>query len=207
MELIFSVLLFSISSNLDNIVIGFAYALKKIRIGILPNIIIAIVTSTGTFLSMSAGNYITNFLSDQVANILGTGALMILGIYFVIQSIVKLIKNTRSKELSLKNIDDMIEYAQKSDLDSSGDIDIKEAFLVGLGLTFNNIGTGIVASITGVNISLTVVATFILSMFAIICGESVGNHILGKFLGKYAPLISGILLIILSIVKFFKLSL
>ena len=194
MELIFSVLLFSISSNLDNIVIGFAYALKKIKIGIIPNIIIAIVTSTGTFLSMSAGNYLKNFLSDKVANILGTWSLMLLGIYFVIQSIVKL----------TNNIDDMIEYAQKSDLDSSGDINIKEALLVGFGLTFNNIGTGIVASITGVNICLTVIATFILSMFAIICGASVGNHILGKFLGKYAPLISGILLIILGIVKFFN---
>jgi len=30
----------------------------------------------------------------------------------------------------------------------------------------------------------------------------VGNHILGKFFGKYAPLFSGILLIILGIVEF-----
>lgn len=35
----------------------------------------------------------------------------------------------------------MIEYAEKSDLDKSGDIDKKEAFWVAFALTFNNFGT------------------------------------------------------------------
>ena len=96
----------------------------------------------------------------------------------------------------------MIEYAEKSDLDNSGDINIKEALLVAFGLTFNNLGTGVAASITGVSIQFTVISTFILSILTIIFGEAIGNHVLGKFLGKYAPLISGILLIILGIIEF-----
>ena len=98
----------------------------------------------------------------------------------------------------------MIEYAEKSDLDKSGDINIKEALIVAFGLTFNNLGTGIAASITGVNIQFTVIFTFILSILTIIIGEVVGNHVLGKLFGKYAPLISGILLIILGIIEFFN---
>jgi len=202
MALIISALSFSISSNLDNVVVGIAYGIKKVRIGIIANLIIALVTSTGTALSMLAGSYISKFLPHSVANRLGAVVIIILGVYFLIQSIIKLANKTKSKELALKNVTDMIEYAEKSDLDSSGDINIKEALIVALGLTFNNLGTGVAASITGVNIELTVISTFILSILTIIFGRSVGNHVLGEILGKYAPLFSGILLIILGVIEF-----
>ena len=202
MSLILSALLFSLSSNLDKVVIGIAYGIKKIKLGILANLIIAFVTSTGTFLSMSVGAYISTFLPRSVANILGAGVVIILGIYFIVQSIIKLINNTKSKELALKDIDDMIEYAKKSDLDSSSDINMKEALLIALGLTFNNLGTGVAASITGVNILFTIISTFILSIVTITLGDAIGKCLLGKFLGKYAPLFSGILLIMLGIIEF-----
>jgi putative sporulation protein YtaF len=204
MSLILSALLFSLSSNLDNLVIGTAYGVKKIKIGIIANLIIAVVTSIGTFLSMSVGSYISRFLPNSVANGLGAVVIVILGVYFVTQSIVKLGSNTKTKDLALKNITDMIEYAEKSDLDNSGDISIKEALLVAFGLTFNNLGTGVAASVTGVNIQFTVISTFILSILTIIFGESIGNHVLGEFFGKYAPLFSGILLVILGIIEFFN---
>lgn len=204
MTLILSALLFSISSNLDNIVVGIAYGIKKIKIGIIANIIIAAVTTIGTFLSMSVGSYISTFLPQSVTNALGAVVIIFLGIYFVAQSIIKLRNNTKSNELALKDINDMIEYAEKSDLDDSGNINIKEALLIAFGLTFNNLGTGVAASITGVSIQFTVIATFILSIITIIIGEAIGNHILGEILGKYAPLISGILLIILGIIEFFN---
>lgn len=204
MGLILSALLFSISSNLDNIVIGIAYGIKKIRIGIIANLIIAVITSSGTFLSMLVGTYIAKFLSHSIANGLGAVVIAILGIYFVTQSVIKLLNNTKSKNLALKNIDDMVEYAETSDLDNSGDISMKEALLVAFGLTFNNLGTGVAASVTGISIQFTVMFTFILSILSIIFGETLGNHIMGKILGKYAPLFSGILLIILGIIEFFN---
>ena len=202
MTLILSALLYSLSSNLDNLVVGIAYGIKKIKIGIIANLIIAVVTSIGTFLSMSVGSYISKFLPHFLANYLGAVVIIILGVYFITQSIIKFLNNIKSKELALKNITDMIEYAEKSDLDSSGDISMKEALLIALGLTFNNLGTGVAASITGVSIQLTVLSTFILSILVIIFGESIGNHVLGKFCGKYAPLFSGILLIMLGIIEF-----
>jgi putative sporulation protein YtaF len=202
MALILSALLFSFSSNLDNLVVGIAYGIKKTKIGTIANLVIAVVTSIGTFLSMSVGAYISKFLPLSVANSLGALAIIILGLYFVILSIIKLVNNTKSKELALKDITDTVEYAENSDIDNSGDISMKEALLVASGLTFNNLGTGVAASITGVSIQFTVIATFVLSILIIILGESIGNHVLGKFFGKYAPLFSGILLIILGIIEF-----
>lgn len=130
MALFLSALSFSLSSNLDNLVVGIAYGIKKVKIGIISNIIIAFVTSIGTYLSMLDGSYISKFLPRSFANAFGALVIIILGIYFIFQSVSKLIYNTKSKELALKNITDMIEYAQKSDLDNSGDINVKEALIV-----------------------------------------------------------------------------
>lgn len=202
MTSLLSALLFSLSSNLDNVVVGTAYGLKKIKIKLPANLIIALITSAGTFLSMSLGVYISKFLPNYIANGFGALIIIILGSYFTIQSLIKLIYNKKSKGLALKDITDMIEYAEKSDLDNSGDINTNEALLVAFSLTFNNVGTGVAASITGVSIQFTVILTFIFSLLTIKFGETIGNHVLGSFLGKYAPLLSGILLIILGIIEF-----
>ena len=199
MAVFLSALLYSLSSNLDNLVIGIAYGVKKIKIGITPNLIIATVTSIGTLISMSVGKFISGFLPTSLTNMLGAVIIMLLGLYFLIQSILKLIPKSYSNSLALKNVDEIMDYAEKSDSDNSGTLNIKEAFVVSLGLMLNNLGTGLAASITGVNVSITVICTFILSIALLMLGKSIGHNILGSICGKYAPLISGVLLIILGI--------
>lgn len=204
MTFVLSALLYSLSSNLDNLVVGIAYGIKKINIKLIPNIVIATVTSIGTLLSMSIGRFISKFLPSSMPNILGAIIIILLGVYFLIQSILKLIKNSKANDLALKNITDMIEYAEKSDLDNSNNININEAFIVSLGLTFNNLATGLAASITGVNIPITVISTFIFSILLLTLGKVIGNNVFGNIFGKYAPLFSGILLIILGLIEFFN---
>lgn len=199
MAVFLSALLYSLSSNLDNLVIGIAYGVKKIKIGITPNLIIATVTSIGTLISMSVGKFISGFLPTSLTNMLGAVIIMLLGLYFLIQSILKLIPKSYSNSLALKNVDEIMDYAEKSDSDNSGTLNIKEAFVVSLGLMLNNLGTGLAASITGVNLSITVICTFILSIALLMLGKSIGHNVLGSICGKYAPLISGVLLIILGI--------
>ncbi|KJZ89269.1 hypothetical protein ClosIBUN22A_CONTIG28g00460 [Clostridium sp. IBUN22A] len=130
---------------------------------------------------------------------LGAVIIMLLGLYFLRQSILKLIPKSYSNSLALKNVDEIMDYAEKSDSDNSGTLNIKEAFVVSLGLMLNNLGTGLAASITGVNVSITVICTFILSIALLMLGKSIGHNVLGSICGKYAPLISGVLLIILGI--------
>lgn len=199
MAVFLSALLYSLSSNLDNLVIGIAYGVKKIKIGLISNLIIATVTSIGTLISMSVGKFISGFLPTSLTNMLGAVIIMLLGLYFLIQSILKLITKSYSNSLALKNVDEIMDYAEKSDSDNSGTLNIKEAFVVSLGLMLNNLGTGLAASITGVNVSITVICTFILSIALLMLGKSIGHNILVSICGKYAPLISGVLLIILGI--------
>lgn len=201
--MILSALLFSLSFNLDNIVIGAAYGIQKIKVGKTANLIIAAVTTAGTYLSMLFGTWLSGFLPESAANQIGAGAVILLGLYFLLQSLFKRTETAGPKELALKDVSDMMEYAEESDRNHNGKIDKKEALAVAAGLTLNNLGTGIAASVTRVNLPVTVVATFVLSLFTVLLGEAVGSRALGRLFGKYAPLFSGVLLIALGIFEFF----
>ena len=56
-----SAVIFSMSSNLDNFVIGIAFGIKKIKIGFLPNLLIALITVAGTVASMYAGKIVSMY--------------------------------------------------------------------------------------------------------------------------------------------------
>ena len=204
MTLLLSALLFSFSSNLDNVVIGMAYGIKKIKINFISNLIIALITCTGTFLSMSLGYYINLLLSSNLSNFIGSGAIIILGLYFTIQSLIKLVREHHYKSIALKDINEMVDYAVASDQDHSGDLNLKETLIVAFSLTFNNLGTGIGASIAGVNIFMTVCCTFIISLVTIYIGMILGSNVVGRFMGKYAPLISGLIFITLGVLEIFN---
>lgn len=195
--------IFSCASNLDNIVVGIAYGMKKIKLSYLSNFIIAIITCLGTYISMIIGSLIGDIFPDTLANFFGAGVIIILGLYFCIQNINHWFKNYHSQSLALKDTEEMMEYAIKSDKDHSGDMNIKETIFLALGLSFNNLGTGIVASLTGVNPLLTTICTFFISLITISLGFFLGHHILGRYVGKYASFISGVLLILLGILELF----
>lgn len=91
---ILSSLLFSVSSNLDSIVIGIAYGIK-IKMGLFSNILIGIITTLSTFISMYIGKIILNFISINLANLIGSSVIIILGLYFLLESIINLYINNK----------------------------------------------------------------------------------------------------------------
>ena len=137
---IFSAILFCISANLDNIVIGIAYGSKNIKIKLVPNLFIALITSISTFLSMYIGKLFIHFIPSEYASRIGSLIIILLGIYFFLQSILHLYQdNQKINSVALKNVNDMIPYALETDKDHSHFIDLKEALSVSFTLTFNNI--------------------------------------------------------------------
>lgn len=178
-----SAFIFSLSSNIDNLVIGISYGIKKERISMVSNIIIAIITTIGTYISMEFGKFICRFISNHISNLFGAATLILMGVYFVTQSIIE-----KEKE---KKLDD--KQAKKMNL--------KDTLLLGLALASNNLGVGVAASITGLGVKWVVIFTFITSILTLSIGQSLGDHVIGKFIGKYDSLISGILLVILGIIE------
>lgn len=196
---IMSALLFTLSANLDSVAVGIAYGIKKIKIGLLSNLFISSITVLGTLVSMLAGKGLTAILPSWLTHFIGAGVILVLGLYLTVQSMFQLCSN--SKIVALKDMENMLDYAQKSDKDISGYIEPRETIAIGVGLTLNNVGMGIAAGAAGVGIWETVVFTAVFSLFFITFGIFLGNKIAGSFIGKYSALISGIMLLGLGIVE------
>lgn len=208
---IISILLFVISASLDNLVVAVAYGIRKLKISILSNILIAFISCAGTFLSMLLGTTISYLIKPSSANIIGSIILIAIGLWFIINSIKKMkmqdsnLKNYEGKQdkIDYYNCGKLLENPEKADIDNSGNIDWKEAITLGFALALNNTGLGIGASIAGLSLTLTSLLTFIFSFLTIPIGYYIGSRFLPKILETKADMISGIIIILIGIYELF----
>ncbi len=87
----------SSASNVDNFAVAIAYGVKRLRIDLLSNLLIAFVSALGTILSMSVGTVISRYLPDPVANLLGSGVLIAIGIMGIWDTLERERKRNRQK--------------------------------------------------------------------------------------------------------------
>jgi len=186
-----SILLFAVSSNLDNLVIGVSYGIKRIRVSFVSNLIIALITFIGTLISMFLGKSITYFIPISFASALGSLIIIGIGIF----GIINYIRN-RKKETEWFATD-----SEKYDKNNDKKIEYNEAITLGFALTINNIGLGIGASISGLSILPTALGSFLFSILFLYLGNILGTSFLSNFIGKYAEPIAAIIIIALGIVE------
>jgi putative Mn2+ efflux pump MntP len=96
-----------------------------------------------------------------------------------------------------------IENPAKADIDKSGYIDIRESIALAFGLTFNNLGSGMGAGISEVNLGAMTLFTFGFSVMAIMMGYILGDRFTARLPGLWAGTISGSLMITIGIYEYF----
>ena len=208
-----AILLLAVSSNLDNVGVGISYGIRKINIPITSNLLIAIITSCGTFLSILLGGQIYHFVSEAMAGLLGGGIIILAGIWVIFQEKVmhwgrepqeknQLITETGLSRFGFRQIVMILNNPIIADWDFSGHIDLREATALAFGLTLNNIPNGVGAGMLGFSLAITTSAVFLLSIMTIWIGIYFGQ--LGiRWLGKSAGLLSGLILILLGVYEIF----
>jgi len=165
-----SSLLLAISANIDNLAVGVAYGVKKLKISFSSNLLIAIVSATGTVVSMFFGAVIGKFIPVNIANVLGSVTLITIGCWGIFGTIKtsKQFKSNRDKSSS-----DQLSYTTyvddpaRIDIDYSARIELREAWVLAFALTVNNLASGIGAGISGLNIPLTAIFTYALSLLTV----------------------------------------
>jgi len=191
MNHLLSSILLAIVSNIDNFGIGLAYGVIPKRIYIHHNLLIAIVSATGTLASMSAGEWINNYMSESFANILGSFILIAIGVYNILQTFRQ--EHNRLREGEEK----------PSDLEPQFGTSGREASALAISLTFNNLGGGLGAGISHLDIPLTALLTMVLSIVAIIAGLQLGKSA-SKFISKFGlGIASGLLIILVGVYEIF----
>lgn len=195
-----SILMFAISSSCDSLVIGISYGINKIRINFLNNLLVALISGLGTFISMVPGAKLINYISPEQANKFGSLLIIIVGIFLIIKS---LYKDNKIKEEN--SYSDILKNPEKMDFDSSKTIEVKEAVYLGLFLCLNNVGLGIMASIIGLNIYLTSFLSFLFGLIFLKLGSYLGQKASARsFNNKLLEISSYLLIILLGLWEFFS---
>ncbi|KPU44445.1 manganese efflux pump MntP [Oxobacter pfennigii] len=206
---ILSIFLFAISSSVDSLIIGLSYGTKKVRIDFFNNFIASLISGLGTFLAMLFGKVLLQIIPLQWANIIGSGMLILLGMYLLGNFLRKNIDSMKGAGEVNENISEFQRYENTLrspdviDANDSKTIEFKEAIILGIILCLNNIGLGIGAGITGLNIYMTPISSLLFSLVFIPIGYYIGEKVIPDKLSGYSEIISICIIVILGIYELF----
>lgn len=206
---ILSIFLFAISSSSDNLIVGLSYGAKKVRINFINNCIISFISGIGTFLAMLFGRTLLQLIPLKYSNIIGSGILILLGIFLLINWLRKDIDSKKNTEevndaaSGFEHYENALRNPEIIDTNDSKTIDFKEALILGIVLCLNNIGLGIGASISGLNIFITSISSLIFSLVFIPIGYYIGEKVISDKLSRYSEIISICIILILGIYELF----
>ncbi|MBU8918467.1 sporulation membrane protein YtaF [Neobacillus sp. 114] len=192
-----SILLIGIAANLDNLGISVSYGLRSTRIPFASNLIIAIVSMVCAYLSIIAGEFVTQFISIALANFVGGLIISSIGIKCIADSFS--VQETPSKVKVDSNLSHVISQPDSADVNDDKVISVKESILLGFALAINCLVMGLGAGITGLSPVLTTISIGLFSVLSIWSGVKLGGKICGMNVGKYSNFAAGILLIMIGV--------
>ena len=209
-------LLLALSVSIDSFGIGITYGLRDTKISIISKILLFFISIFFTSISIIFGNFLINVLPRNYIKLIGSILLFCIGMWIIYQTLKKeknIPSNISNKEpkiysffikflgITIKIIRNPI----SSDLDNSKTIDWKEAIFLGVALSIDSIGVGIGSSIIGVNSFLFSILVASFQLIFLSLGKNISMKIikLSKLPENIWSIISGILLIIIAISKYF----
>lgn len=199
------ILIFAITSSSDSFIIGLNYGTKRINISMTINLLVALISCIGTIVAMMFGGLVLSFLDpkhacymDKISGVL----LMLLGIYMLVQAYGNQLQNKRNTKKT-HSYNDMLAYPEIVDKDNSKTIDSKEAIILGLILSINNIGLGLGASMMELNVYIVSLASLICSMLFIKLGCYFGTKLSFSKLAGYVEKASASIIIIFGLCQMF----
>jgi len=195
------ILLISLANNLDNIGVRIAYSIRGIKISIPINMWIAVITFIISGFAAYSGTLITGLLSKQLASIISMVLLSGIGLWIIAEPYMKKNSNVlnRSHQDRGSNIWHIIVNPEKADSDNSKHIDFKEATVLGIALSINNIGGGLGAGMIGLNSFWVGFFSAVISFVALWAGNYITDYLAKWHIGNKATVVAGIALILIGI--------
>lgn len=172
-------------SNLDNLGVGIAFGIRGRRIDVITNLIIGGITMAATAAAVTCGHGLLRLIPSRVTVWLGPLIIISIGIATVISA-----RTSRSRHQARAP-----SGAWSLPRGVDGVISRREATVVGIGLSVNNLGAGLGAGLSGLPVAALTVSAGVLSLACMGGGSRVGSA-LGRFVGgRHAPLVAGLLLL------------
>ncbi len=201
-------ILLVLTLSLDAFVASIAYGANKIRIPFSSIFIINFICSLFLGFSVFLGYIIKKVLPGNLAGILSFSILLLLGVYYLLESFVKSYLKKRSKKnrnLKIKLFDiwvfiDIYVDETQADFNKSKNLNIREAVYLGAALSLDSLAVGFGSSLASINYLHVILLSFFIGFISLYSGLFVGKQISQKSNINLSWL-SGIILISLAILK------
>ncbi|MDA8305615.1 MAG: sporulation membrane protein YtaF [Deltaproteobacteria bacterium] len=204
MEHILNTFLIALSNNFDNIGARVAYSMRGIRISTPINLWISVITFVISALSAYSGTVVSDVLPKNTTPIIAMVLLTAIGSWMILEQYVKneddgeeiVKKQCRAGKASVLEV---FSEPEKADVDGSKHIDFREATILGLALSINNVGGGLSAGMIGLNAIMIGLLSAVINFVALWSGNYIAAFFTRWNLNKKATFAAGILLIALGI--------
>ncbi|WP_054693248.1 hypothetical protein [Syntrophomonas palmitatica] len=147
-----AILFFALAVSNDGFVAGMSYGVNKIKVPLLPLLIISAASGLAVSVSMLLGKGMAVLIPPESAARVGAMFIIAVALYFLMQACrfrLEALAVDEEEPILAFNIKPMgvivqiLKEPSKADMDSSGEINLKEAFFLGLALAMDALGAGI----------------------------------------------------------------
>lgn len=214
--MILSIIVFAFALSLDGFGVGVSYGFRKIKIPWKSLLIICISSASAIAVSMFAGKMLASILSTHIAELIGGLALILVGLWLLIQVWVNRLTPKSTGEItelenpfhvfkisipSLGLIVNVLKEPAKADLDSSGTISLNESLLLGFALAMDALGAGLGAAMTGFHPVITPLVVGVVKLVLVKTGLYLGSHNLLSTLQNKLEILPGLIILIMGLSK------
>jgi putative sporulation protein YtaF len=190
--------LIALTNNVDNIGARIAYSIRGIKISTSINLWISLITFVISFLAAYSGTKISGALGKMAA-IIAMVFLTAIGSKMILEQFVGEKCGEIPFQERWKGICRLVGNPENADKDDSKHIDFKEATLLGIALSINNVGGSLSAGMIGLNSFLVGLLSAVLSFIALSVGNRAAEFFITRKISHKAAIAGGILLIAIGI--------
>jgi putative Mn2+ efflux pump MntP len=182
-----SVIILGVGANTENLPLGFAYGLRDLRIGLVRNLLIAVITTAATLVPLAIGRdlrgYVPMAAPDRIAGLLLVG----LGLFNI--------------SLERRRFDRQVKTPERT-ASGTASIGPHETLALAAALSLNNIGLGFAGGVAGLGYGSVALSVAGFSATLLWLGEWLSRRLARPMAGRFAwfGLNGNILLIAVGIV-------
>jgi putative sporulation protein YtaF len=192
--ILFTVLI-ALTNSIDNLGAWIAFSLKGIKVANLINLWISFLTFVISTAAAYAGSLLPGAIDGRACAWISMALFVSMGAWFIAEPVIKRRKRRREG----RGLINILENPEEADINRSKDIDIREATLLGIALSINNMGGSFSAGVIGLNPWLIGGLSAAANFGALWVGRRVSAFFQRFRLGDAACLISGAILILIGI--------
>ncbi|MGA2228433.1 MAG: manganese efflux pump [Syntrophobacteraceae bacterium] len=189
----------ALTNNVDNLGARIAYSIQGTKISTPINLWISVITFIISFFSAYSGTMISGSLGKRFSSILAMAFLVALGLWMILEQYLKSRRSENPSTEDSKSIRDILLNPENADMDKSKHIDFKEATILGIALSINNVGGSLSAGMIGLNSFMVGFLSAVLSFVALWAGNYVAEFFIKRNISNKAAVVGGILLIAIGL--------